>query len=81
MRENFELILRMNFFFCQFVKFKTHDRKPWRESKKYYVKIPRNPLISNDHLSDEKLLLSDHCYYPHFHFRHVDSKKSTLNRK
>ena len=43
--------------------------------------IQRNPLISNDHLSDEKLLLSDHCYYPHFHFRHVDGKKSALNRK
>ena len=25
--------------------------------------------------------LSDHCYYPHFHFRHVDSKKSALNQK
>ena len=41
--------------------------------------IQRNPLISNDHLSDEKLLLSDHCYYMHFHFRHVNSKKSALN--
>ena len=46
-----------------------------------YKILQRNPLISNDHLSDEKLLLSDHCYYPHFHFRHMDSKNSALNRK
>ena len=43
--------------------------------------IQRNPLISNDHVSDEILLLSGYYYYPHFHFRYVDSKKSALTRK
>ena len=50
-------------------------------SQQITILLQRNPLISNDRLSDEKLLLSDHCYYPHFHFRHMDSKKSALNGK
>ena len=47
----------------------------------FCYQIQRNPLIGNDHLSDEKLLLSNHCYYQHFHFRHEDNKKLALNRK